>query len=145
MAFCGRLPPYRGLKAQTPNLLKKHTTARRNPAILQRLFGVRAMTMKFPGSFEDLKKCAERTRIDGEWQRIKNYRRYRTTTGGVLNWWKSTGTIQFQGPPAARRELERAVLRRMSKMGKRIRLGRTVKPEAIFVVFKMRVADDDDE
>src|ERR1700722_20287571 len=56
------------------------------------------MKLKFLGDFRRLKKCVSRTDIDGEWCELKNgIRQFHAESGAVLNWWKSSGTIQFQG------------------------------------------------
>ena len=47
----------------------------------------------------------------GEWRKRENHHQYRATTGAVLNWWKSTGTIMFKGPRPAAKDLEAAFLR----------------------------------
>lgn len=36
------------------------------------------------------------------------YWRFNDQTGAILNWWPSTGTYNFQGPPPAKRALESA-------------------------------------
>lgn len=40
---------------------------------------------------------------------------FRSHDGGVLNWWESTGTIQFQGKAIARTVLEQAFKNAMAK------------------------------
>jgi hypothetical protein len=35
--------------------------------------------------------------------------RFRCCSGGILNYWPTTGTINFQGPAAAAAELEQAL------------------------------------
>jgi hypothetical protein len=36
--------------------------------------------------------------ISGYWRELKNcHKQFRTETGAILNWWESSGTIQFQG------------------------------------------------
>ena len=63
--------------------------------------------MKHKGSFEDLKTmiCGVGREIthsgrSGSAQQIK------TSDGAVINWFESTGTVQFQGTPEAKRKLE---------------------------------------
>ncbi len=66
------------------------------------------MTMKFPGTFENLQQSTARTDFAGEWRQRGKHYQFRATTGAVLNWWKSTGTITFQGPESAAKHLEAA-------------------------------------
>jgi hypothetical protein len=61
---------------------------------------------KFPGDFDNLRQVMSVIGIGGEWRKREN--QYRATTGAVLNWWKSTGTIMFQGPESAAEDLEAA-------------------------------------
>jgi hypothetical protein len=56
------------------------------------------MTLKFLGNYVKLKKCVSRTGVTGQWRELKNgHKQFCTKTGAILNWWESTGTIQFQG------------------------------------------------
>ena len=56
------------------------------------------MTLKFRGDYVKLKKCVLRTGVTGQWRELKNgHKQFRTKTGAILNWWESSGTIQFQG------------------------------------------------
>jgi predicted nucleotide-binding protein len=63
--------------------------------------------MKHKGSFEDLK-----TMVKGVGREIKyaglsgNAYQIKTEDGAILNWYESTGTVQFQGKPEARAKLE---------------------------------------
>ena len=41
-----------------------------------------------------------------------NHCQYRTENGAVLNYWKTTGRITFQGPELAAAELKAVLLRR---------------------------------
>jgi hypothetical protein len=68
------------------------------------------VTRKFPGDFDDLRKVMSVIGIGGEWRKRENHHQYRATTGAVLNWWKSTGTIMFQGQRSAAKDLEAAFL-----------------------------------
>ena len=68
------------------------------------------MTLKFRGDYLKLKKCVSRTGATGQWRELKNgHKQFRTNTGAILNWWESTGTIQFQGPDPAMK-FERAFI-----------------------------------
>jgi hypothetical protein len=41
------------------------------------------------------------TGIDGEWTEMGNHCQFRAVSGAILNYWKSTGTVNFQGPSLA--------------------------------------------
>jgi hypothetical protein len=67
--------------------------------------------LKFPGNFENLQQVTTLTGIAGEWRKRENHHQYRAATGAVLNWWKSTGRIAFQGPKSAAKEFKTAFLK----------------------------------
>jgi hypothetical protein len=53
---------------------------------------------KFIGGYAKLKKYVSQTGFAGQWREPKNgHVQFHAKGGAVLNWWKSTGTIQFQG------------------------------------------------
>jgi hypothetical protein len=58
--------------------------------------------LKFGGSLDDLKRIVMRCAIPGEWSFHKKNRFYRfqAGSGAILNWWPTTGTINFQGQDA---------------------------------------------
>jgi hypothetical protein len=57
------------------------------------------MKNKFVGTFEELQSLITRMGISGEWScPALNQYQFRANTGAVLNWYKSTGTVSFQGP-----------------------------------------------
>jgi hypothetical protein len=58
--------------------------------------------MTFFGSLKDLQEIVVRCATPGEWSFHKKSRfyRFRTETGAILNWWPTTGTINFQGQDA---------------------------------------------
>jgi hypothetical protein len=64
---------------------------------------------KFRGSLEELQELVATTGIDGEWIEQKQLTQYRADSGAILNFWSSTGTVNFQGPPSAAKEFEAAV------------------------------------
>jgi hypothetical protein len=66
------------------------------------------MKMKFHGNYKNLQGVMALTGIAGEWREGENHHQYRATNGAVLNWWKSTGTITFQGPESATNDLKDA-------------------------------------
>ena len=65
--------------------------------------------VKFHGSFEELQVLVSELGYSGEWAESNGKRVYRSTDSALLNWWPSTGTVQFQGPTAARGKIEAAV------------------------------------
>jgi hypothetical protein len=65
------------------------------------------------GDFKALRRVVTLTGIPGEWTKKKNgLRQFRAVNGAVLNYWKSTGTITFQGRDLPAAELKAMVLRR---------------------------------
>jgi hypothetical protein len=58
--------------------------------------------LRFQGSLDDLQDTVTRCAIPGEWSFHKKNRFYRfhAETGAILNWWPTTGTINFQGHAA---------------------------------------------
>jgi|SRR6267143_6850335 len=68
------------------------------------------MANKFEGSIETLRSRIESAGINGKWSE-DGQGKYTFTSdgGGVLNWWKSTGTVQLQGKGIARVALGKAV------------------------------------
>lgn len=67
------------------------------------------MSIKFDRPIEDLRSLIESSEIRGKWS-DDGQGKYTFTSddGGVLNWWKSTGTVQLQGKGVARAALEKA-------------------------------------
>ena len=65
--------------------------------------------MRFTGSYDELK--AKLQAINGEWRDLNpNQRQFRAAKGGVLNWYPSTGSLNFQGSTPAVEELRTAVV-----------------------------------
>jgi hypothetical protein len=58
--------------------------------------------LRFKGSLEDLQKIVARCAIPSNWQlhTKSNYHRFRASTGAILNWWPTTGAMNFQGKEA---------------------------------------------
>jgi hypothetical protein len=58
--------------------------------------------LKFQGLLKDLQDTVMRCAILGEWSYHKKncFYRFQAATGAILNWWPSTGTINFQGHDA---------------------------------------------
>jgi predicted nucleotide-binding protein len=68
------------------------------------------MAERFDGTLEELKHRIEMSSIGGGWEAEGPKHTFRSTDGGVLNWWESTGTLQIQGRPEASRRLKNAVV-----------------------------------
>jgi hypothetical protein len=64
------------------------------------------------GDFKVLRYVVARTDISGEWTKGDNHRQFRAASGAVLNYWKSKGTITFQGPELAAAKLKAMLLKR---------------------------------
>jgi len=76
------------------------------------------MKPRFLGDYSELKRCVLRTRLDGTWRELENnHKQFRTYDNGILNWWKSTGTLQFQGKELAAVRLERTFIKIASANG----------------------------
>jgi hypothetical protein len=68
------------------------------------------MKLRFYGNYRNLQQVMALTGTAGAWREGENHHQYRATTGAVLNWWKSTGTVTFQGPKSAVKDLKAAFL-----------------------------------
>lgn len=81
------------------------------------------MSLKFSGSSEDLKQLLAELNRDGEWLDLnQNQIQFRHSTGAIINWYPSTGTINFQGKPDGVAILEpivRACLKGDSKQSRK--------------------------
>jgi hypothetical protein len=65
------------------------------------------------GDFKALRRLVMLTGIPGEWTKGKNgHRQFRTANGAVLNYWKTTGTVTFQGRDLPAAELKAMILKR---------------------------------
>jgi hypothetical protein len=59
--------------------------------------------MKIRGSVKKLQKCVARTKVGGAWHEFPNgHWQFRTHDGAILNWWESSGTVNFQGKDRGR-------------------------------------------
>jgi predicted nucleotide-binding protein len=68
------------------------------------------MTLKYLGTYKALQNLIERAGIAGDWSdKPGGLRSFRASAGGIVNWWPSTGTIQFQGPAEGKATLKQAV------------------------------------
>ena len=71
---------------------------------------------KYYGSYDELQNLLALTGIGGVWRDFDNQKQYVANTGAILNWWRSTKTVNLQGgPPAAKEELELHYLPRTQK------------------------------
>ena len=54
---------------------------------------------KFHGSLDHLKAAVAACELEGEWSEntANRFHSFHAESGEVLNWWPSTGTVQFQG------------------------------------------------
>ena len=65
--------------------------------------------MKFIGNFNELKEKLKN--LSGSWDDTQvNKKVFRLNDGGLLNWYVSTGTIQFQGKSDNKEKLEEIVV-----------------------------------
>jgi len=65
------------------------------------------MNIKFTGTFDDLKK--ELLSLAGDWHEDQPNKKVMHLNGGVLNWFSSTGTLQFQGRSPGLEQLQAKV------------------------------------
>lgn len=65
------------------------------------------MTLKFSGAFSDLTDKLES--LGGEWDKSQSNKKVFRLNGGVMNWFESTGTINFQGKTPGKTFLETEV------------------------------------
>jgi deoxycytidylate deaminase len=64
-------------------------------------------SMRFTGSYPELQERLAALSGEGEWHDLnKNQKQFRHRDGGILNWYPSTGTINFQGPTDGKSKLE---------------------------------------
>src|SRR5262249_38804845 len=70
------------------------------------------MGNKFHGSINELKERIQQADLKGEWsEEATGKYSFRSQLGGVMNFWPSTGTVQFQGRKEATSTLALAVFR----------------------------------
>jgi len=65
------------------------------------------MSLKFTGSFDDLKAIL--SSLDSDWDTSQPGKKVLRINGGVLNWFESTGTLQFQGKADSKTMLEQHI------------------------------------
>lgn len=61
---------------------------------------------KYYGTWEELKALVEAQGLKGTWKETANFKQFRSSFGGIINWYPSTCTISFQGPSEAKQKLE---------------------------------------
>jgi hypothetical protein len=64
--------------------------------------------------FRAVRELIATTSIAGQWTERKNHCQFYADSGAVLNYWKSTGTVAFQGPELAAEDLKATFLQMMS-------------------------------
>jgi predicted nucleotide-binding protein len=70
------------------------------------------MPAQFTGDLDDLKSAVDKTGFKGEWRACGNgQHQFRAREGAQLNWWESSGTINFSGKQDRRERLREAVER----------------------------------
>lgn len=62
------------------------------------------MKLIYTQSYSDLKQ--ELSTVNGEWDESQPGKKVLRYDGGVMNWFESTGTIQFQGKPGKKEKIE---------------------------------------
>ncbi|HEU5070423.1 MAG TPA: nucleotide-binding protein [Verrucomicrobiae bacterium] len=68
------------------------------------------MANKFEGTIEELQALVKAAGIKGKWEDDgQGKHTFRSSDGGVLNWWTSRGTVQLQGQDKAKQKLEKAI------------------------------------
>lgn len=64
------------------------------------------MAEKFDGTLDELKEVVTQSGVVGNWEdEGMGKHTFRSAEGGVLNWWPSNGTLNFQGKQKAKGEL----------------------------------------
>ena len=86
-------------------------------------------SLRFRGSIDQLRAFIAETGFEGDWEIIPHGWCYRCRSGALLNWWFTTGTINFQGPPERASALEAALIAGRSGRKAPIQLSSTQIPE----------------
>ncbi len=68
------------------------------------------MAEKFSGSLDELKGHVAQTVIGGTWSESNGAHQFKSHDGGVMRWWPSSGTLQFQGQQGGKEALQRALV-----------------------------------
>lgn len=73
------------------------------------------MAFRFTGEYEELQQKLVTLNGQGQWLDLnENQKQFRHNGGGILNWYPSTGTINFQGRGEGRSKLEAEVAKAIS-------------------------------
>ena len=65
------------------------------------------MAGKLDGTIDELQEVVAQSGLTGKWENDgKRKHTFRSDKGGLLNWWPSKGTLNFQGKPEGKEELE---------------------------------------
>ena len=77
------------------------------------------MSLKFRGDFTKVQRYVSRIDSRGHWRDLKyGGKQYRTDDGAVINWWKKSGKILFQGHGAAALNFEQEFMAIASTKGR---------------------------
>lgn len=74
-------------------------------------------SIKFTGDLDQLKTHIKWLCRDAVWSGVRNHFQCRFPNGAVLNWWRSTGTLQVQGPDEPAAVLEEQLYRLVRESG----------------------------
>lgn len=67
---------------------------------------------KFLGKIEELQKLVSELGLEGDWEELPNQQfQFTTADGAVLNWWRTTKTVGFQGPADVKTPFEKQISR----------------------------------
>jgi predicted nucleotide-binding protein len=68
------------------------------------------MANKFEGTIEKLQMLISVAGLKGKWEDDGQRKHtFRSSDGGILNWWQSSGTVQVQGQEKAKAKLGEAI------------------------------------
>jgi hypothetical protein len=69
------------------------------------------MSVVFRGDYVKLQRYAARVDPDGHWRDLEHGgKQYRTASGAILNWWRKSGKLLFQGNGLAASKFELAFM-----------------------------------
>lgn len=95
------------------------------------------MASKFKGKLDELQTKVEAAGLRGVWSEDGlGKHSFRSELGGVLNWWPSKGTVNFQGDVEDQKRLEAAITMQGTDLDPRVREPRasTRRMQHIFIV-----------
>jgi hypothetical protein len=77
------------------------------------------MTLRFRGNYPKLQKYVSIVDPQGRWRDLEHGgKQYRTDKGAVVNWWKASGKILFQGQGSVASKFEQAFIAVASAKGR---------------------------